>query len=92
MAEWVWPNHGGQLLLVWIGRRRRVVQEVVRFQRGINRLEYKRRLVEVETVREVVGIGVCIAQRRQIKILLNQVENTAEVVVDMRDLSRTPKW
>jgi heme exporter protein D len=51
-------------VIVRIRRRAFVVHEVIRRQRRRNRLEGERRLGEVETVGEIVGRRVRVAQRR----------------------------
>ena len=55
------------LVVVGIGRRTLVVDEVRRVERSIDGLERKRSLSEVEAIRKIVGVSVGVVQRRQAK-------------------------
>ncbi len=46
------------------------------------------RLVEVETVREVVGGGIRISERRQTVNLFNELQDAAKIMRDVRDVTR----
>src|ERR1700682_6065744 len=61
-----------------------VIDEVVSIQGRVNVSERKRSLPEIETVGEIVGRGVSIAQRRQGESPFNEFEDAAEIVRDMR--------
>lgn len=54
---------------------------------GLDELERARGLGEVETVGEVVGEGVSITEGAQIVLRLDELEQAAEIVGDMRGVS-----
>ena len=54
-------------VIIGIGPRPLVVEEVGRIERRRNRVEGERRLREVETIRQIIGRSVRIAERRQVE-------------------------
>src|SRR5271154_3180926 len=79
---------GHALIVVRRERWMRVVEEVVRAERRIDGLELEGSLAEVEAVREIVGERVRISQRWQVEGLLDKFQETAEIIIDMRNVSR----
>lgn len=74
-------------VVVGIGARSPVIEEVGGIERRIDGLEGDRSLVEVETIGKVVGGSVGIAQRRQGESLFDEFEDAAEIVGNVRDVA-----
>ena len=75
-------------VVVRIGRRTPVLQEVSCLELRIDAPEDQRRLFEIEAVGKVVGVHIGVAQRRQPERLFNQLEKAPEVMRGMRDVLR----
>src|SRR5260370_24329553 len=74
-------------VVVGIGTRSPVIEEVGGIKRRIDGSEGDRSLVEVETIGKVVSRGVGIAQRRQGESLFDEFEDAAEIVGNVGDVS-----
>jgi len=72
-------------VVVGIGTRSPVIEEVGGIKRRIDGSEGDRSLVEVETIGKVVSRGVGIAQRRQGESLFDEFEDAAEIVGNVGD-------
>ncbi len=75
------------LVIVGVGGRTLVVDEVGGIERCGNFLEGDGRLGEVETIGKVVRRSVGVAERRQVERGLDEFEDAAEVVRGMRNVS-----
>ena len=68
------------LLIIGVGRRPLVVQEVSCTELRGNRLELNRRVSEVETIGQVVCWPVRVSERRKTESSLDVFKDTAEIV------------
>jgi len=55
-------------------------------QRRRDLLKLKGSLVEVETIREIVCVGISEAERGEVEDLLDKIQDASEVVCDVRDI------
>lgn len=80
-------------VIIGIGARPLVVEEVGRIERRRNRVEGERRLREVETIRQIIGRSVRVAERWEVERRLDEFQDAAEVMGDVRDVRglRVPK-
>jgi hypothetical protein len=75
------------LVIIGVGGRTLVVDEVRTIERRGNYLEGQGRLGEVEAIEKIVGWTVSIAERRQTECRLDELQDAAEVVCDVRNIS-----
>ena len=63
------------LLGIGIFRKTCVVNEVVRLQRSIDGFKLQWRLVEIETVAEIISSGIGVTERAQTEDLLDEIQD-----------------
>ena len=63
------------------------MEEMARVERRDDGVKGEGHLVVVETVRQIIGIGIRVAERGQIVSGLNEFENAAKVVCGVRNVS-----
>ena len=76
-----------RLVIIGVGRRPLVVQEVSRIELGGNRPEREWCVGEVETIGQVICWPVRVSERGKAEGSLNVFEDTAEIVRNMGDIS-----
>src|SRR5579863_469384 len=74
------------LIVVWVGRRSLVVDEILAFVWRGN-LPEPIVPVKVEAIREIVSPGICISQRGQMVDLLDELQDATEVMGHVRDIT-----
>jgi hypothetical protein len=55
-------------------------------------MKLDRGLIKIEAIRQIVGRGVGVAERREPKILLNEFQDAAKVMCDVRDVGSLGVW
>src|SRR5208337_2052869 len=75
------------LIIIRVGGRTPVVDEIVRTEWGLNLLEFMAMTLEVEAVGKIIGVSVGIAQRRQLVILFDEPQDAAKVMGHVRDIA-----
>src|SRR5579864_301908 len=88
--DWRLPSGrgSGSLVIVRIAGWSSIVQEIARAQWGVDGVKGQRRLVEIETVGKVVGVGIGVPKRGKTKVFLHEVQDAAKVMIDVRDMCR----
>ena len=80
-------NSARVLVIVGVGGRTRVIDEVGGIEGSRNSLEDNGRMGKVETIGKIVRRSIRIAERGQVERGLNEFEDAAEVVRSMRNVS-----
>src|SRR5215472_11523271 len=62
-------------------------QEPLRVERRADADERLRRLGEIEAIAEIVGAAVAVVEARYAEILFGEMENAAELMLDVRDVT-----
>ena len=88
VTDWI-SGFRAALVVVRVGRRPVIVQKVCCSYRRSDRLKLQRRLGEVKAIGEIVCRCIAITQRRQPIGLFNKFENATEIMVCVRDISRS---
>jgi len=75
------------LVVIGVGGRALVGEEVGGIEGRENGLERKRRLGQIKAIRKIVGWPVSVSQRGQLEISLDELQDAAEVMCDVRNVS-----